>query len=143
MLFNRSTRPDRKGGFHLSTGSNIFMQNMSREKLSETAGNFAGFTFSDAHGLFSVWRMVGRAGLLFSIVGIILTVGAGTVRAEYTNVCGSGYGDGPYICDASCNKDSGVCSGAYVVKWVCNGSQTECGGGGAAPISETGVVHRT
>ena len=126
MLFSRSTRPDRKGEFHLSTGSTIFMQSMSRKKISETADNFTGFTFSNARGLFSAWRMVGRAGLLFSVVGIIMMFGAGTVRAEYTNICGSGVGGTTYSCPANCSLDSGVCTGAYVVKWTCDGRQTKC-----------------
>ena len=100
------------------------MQNMSRKKLPEIARKFAGFTFRNAGGLFSAWRMVGRAGLLFSIVAII----PGVVRAEYINVCGSGIGGTSYSCPASCNLDSGVCTGAHVVKWTCDGrrSNGEC-----------------
>ncbi|MBW7953186.1 MAG: hypothetical protein QY330_01860 [Candidatus Dojkabacteria bacterium] len=44
----------------------------------------------------------------------------------YTNLCGTGSAATAYSCPASCNPNSGSCSGTWVVKFTCGGSVTEC-----------------
>lgn len=53
-----------------------------------------------------------------------MTYGSGT----YTNLCGSGYSANSNSCNGGCNTGSGSCSssGSNVVKFVCDGRQTEC-----------------
>lgn len=47
---------------------------------------------------------------------------------EYTNLCGSGTAASFYNCPGSCSTGNGSCSagGNYVVRYVCDGRQTEC-----------------
>jgi hypothetical protein len=49
-------------------------------------------------------------------------------NGTYTNVCGSGLAADSHACNGSCNPANGSCSafGNTVVKFTCDGRQTEC-----------------
>ena len=91
--------------------------------------------------------MVSRAGLPLSIMEtikilvtllVLFLMAPAGVLAGYTNICGGA----TYRCDANCSESSGVCTASYVVKWICNSSQSECGGMGPRRFLNHGGVHR-